>query len=468
MIEFDPLRGSTARHQVIQDHRDIGTTWDEIGRIMNLGTGNAVRKAHKRWRARIVPESAQVSRQKISGEQVSFETEKSYSADDLRAVLDGTHVDEVTLSAKSFRNVRTLDDLVKFFDVDLDVWEIQSFNVGGSEWDQSVEKGTVAQSVKIKATFVRKKTVEDNQAREALEQALVDLQTHDCLNYEPIERIHALGDGEPFLFELALHDPHFGMLAWGAEVGGVSQDLKIITREYGEAVRDLLRYALLYNTERLLYIVGHDMQHVNQPGMHKKGGMTAGGTAQDIDGRIAKIFTAIRRAVVSGIDQARGIADFVDVMVVPGNHDPDESYKLGEVLNAWYRDCDDVNVIYSPNKRQYYGFGRNVFMMTHGEEYKRKRDSLPLIFATECSAELWVAGDVCREIHTGHNHINMEGGYYPTAEVNETRAIRTRSLPGFTATDGWHHEQGYRHRRSATALIYRKTGGIAGLHEFNL
>ena len=62
----------------------------------------------------------------------------------------------------------------------------------------------------------------------------------------------------------------------------------------------------------------------------------------------------------------------------------------------------------------------------------------------------------------------MEGGYYPTAEVNETRAIRTRSLPGFTATDGWHHEQGYQHRRSATCLIYRKSGGIAGLHEINL
>ncbi|MEE8607942.1 MAG: hypothetical protein V3S55_10065 [Nitrospiraceae bacterium] len=374
----------------------------------------------------------------------------------------------VTLSAKSFRNVRTLDDLVEFFDVDLDVWEIQSFNVGGSEWDQSVKDGTVAQSVKIKATFVRKKTVEDDQAREALEQAVKDMDRHAPIIYTVNRPVRtSLGDGEGFLFELALHDPHFGMLAWGAEVGGASQDLKIITQEYGEAVENLLAYARLYNTERILYILGQDMQHVNQTGLHQKGGATAKGTAQDIDGRIAKIFTAIRKAAVSGIDQARLIAP-VDVMVVPGNHDPDESYKLGEVISAWYRNDPEVNVIYSPNKRLYYGFGRNVFMMTHGEEYKRKRDSLPLIMATECPPELWVAGDVCREIHTGHNHINMEGAYHPTSEVNETRAIRTRSLPGFTATDGWHHEQGYRHRRSATALIYRKSGGIAGLHEFNL
>lgn len=443
-------------HEYIAELRRDGWTWGEIG--LHLAgephggpyTGNAVRKAHKRY----------LKRQKGSGETI-------FPTDHLQALVDRDYSDEITLSAKSFRNVRTLDDLITFFDIDTDVWEIQSFNVGGSEWDQSVKDGTIAQSIKIKATFVRKKSVEDDQAREALQQALVDLQTHDCLNYEPLERLHSLGSGEGYLFELALHDPHFGMLAWGREVGGASQDLKTITAEYGEAIRHLLQYATLYNTERILYILGQDLQHVNMAGVQKKGGQTAAGTAQDVDGRLAKIFTAIRKAAVEGIDQARLIAP-VDVMVVPGNHDPDESYRLGEVISAWYRNDTEVNVIYSPNKRAYYGYGRNVFMMTHGEDYKRKRDSLPLVFATECPGNLWIAGDVCREIHTGHNHINMEGGYYPTAEVNETRAIRTRSLPGFTATDAWHHEQGYRHRRAATALIYRKSGGIAGLHEFNL
>lgn len=440
-------------HIEVANDRVDGLSWAQIAERQSFPNAEAARNAHARY----------LKRQKVSGEE-DFSGDDFPVGEEFIGGLDLT----ATLTAKSFRGVRNLDDLIAFFDVDLDVWEVKTFNVGGSEWDQSVKNGTVAQSIKITASFARKKSVEDDQAREALEQALADLQSHDCLNYEPIERIVALGSGEPFLFELALHDPHFGMLAWGREVGGASQDLKIITANYGDAVSDLLRYALLYNTERLLYVVGHDMQHVNQAGMDKKGGTTAGGTAQDLDGRIAKIFTAIRKAVVSGIDQARGVADVVDVMVVPGNHDPDESYKLGEVLSAWYRNCDNVNIIYSPNKRQYYGYGRNVFMMTHGEEYKRQRDNLPLIFATECPGELWIAGDVCREIHTGHNHSALQGGYYPTAEVSETRAIRSRSLPGFTATDNWHHEMGYKHRRTATSLIYRESGGIAGLHEFNL
>ena len=78
---------------------------------------------------------------------------------------------------------------------------------------------------------------------------------------------------------------------------------------------------------------------------------------------------------------------------------------------------------------------------------------------------MW-ASTTHREVHTGHNHIRMTGRYQPDIDVTETRAIITRSLPGLTATDSWHYNQGYRHSRAGTALVYRASGGIAGLHEF--
>ena len=73
----------------------------------------------------------------------------------------------------------------------------------------------------------------------------------------------------------------------------------------------------------------------------------------------------------------------------------------------------------------------------------------------------------CREIHTGHHHISMEGGYYPDHSLTESRGVRIRSLLGLTATDAWHYGQNYLHHRGATALIYRHSGGVAGLHEYN-
>lgn len=428
--------------------RNEGFTWDDVAEMVDFPSANAARKSVKRY----------LNRQKVSEPEISPETGNGFEQ-------------TVTVSGKRFSGINSLDDLVEFFDVDLDVWEVKSFNVGGSEWDQSVREGTVARSVKITAHFVRKPTKDRDDALEAVQQAVEDMQIH-APSYDIVAPVTNLGgdDDDPMLFELAIHDPHFGMLAWGSEVGGTSFDRSIAVEDYGKAVENLLPYARLYNTERILYIVGHDMQHVNQYGPNKSGGTSARGTAQDVDGRIAKIFTTIRRAAVRGIDAARLIAP-VDVMVVPGNHDPDEMYKLGEVLNAWYRLDPQVNVTYGPSKRSFYNFGANTFMFTHGEEYQRQRDSLPLIMADECPPEWWIAsaGKVgCREIHTGHNHRALEGGYYPTAEMTESRGIRTRSLPGLTATDSWHFEEGYRHRRAATSLVYRKSGGIAGLHEFNL
>ena len=376
-----------------------------------------------------------------------------------------------TISAKKFSGVRSLEDLVKFFDVDLDRWEVKSFKVGGSEWDQSVSKGHVAQSIRIDAYFVRKLEAEVRDVEDQIQAFIKDAADH-APEYETPERPDFLSDEEdPCLFELALYDPHFGMLASRSEVGH-AYDLPTAVQDYAVAVEHLLGYARLYPTERILYVVGNDFLHVDSEAFAfsggGKGGATTAGTMQDIDTRLAKMFTEGRRALVRGIDKARLIAP-VDVVVVPGNHDRNQMYRMGEVLSAWYRKDDEVDVIYSPNKRHYYGYGKNAIMLTHGEEYKRKRDSLPLIFSTECDPHVWInSAEGCREVHTGHNHIGLAGGYYPTADLDETRGIRTRALSGMTPEDAWHHEQGYKHHRAATALVFRKSGGVAGIHEFSL
>jgi hypothetical protein len=108
-------------------------------------------------------------------------------------------------------------------------------------------------------------------------------------------------------------------------------------------------------------------------------------------------------------------------------------------------------------------------MHTHGEEFKRKRDNLVSVFATECPPEMWAAAKY-REIHVGHNHINMQKIYTgdPVEVEWEGRATRVRSLPAITPEDSWHYEEGYKHTRAATAIVFRRSGGVAGLHEFVL
>lgn len=281
--------------------------------------------------------------------------------------------------------------------------------------------------------------------------------------------------GEPCLSVINLYDSHFGLEAWGREIGfngGVSQDLNIINADYRRMHDEAMALSFVYPTERYLLPLGHDLSHVNQYDVNGKGMSTRKGTSQDADGRLAKIFLTICRAAIYQIDTLLATGKYVDVVMVPGNHDPDENFKLGEYLRAWYRHAMEegrLTIVNTPTQNKYVGWGSNTLMLTHGEHYMKKGAGNPILtFATECPIDLWAmsAGPGgCREILSGHLHARRRGQYTPTSDVTEEKAIVTRSLPGLVVTDKWHDEMGYGHRRAGTLIVYKESGGPKGEHE---
>lgn len=385
------------------------------------------------------------------------------------------HAPTALLREEDISRITTLEDLIEFFHVDTDAHEVSHFRV--NKWETYSKEDGVVPLYQVRAVLGPSRSRQAELAREIYEQALEDMRASHAKVAPPYMYRSPDPDAEPVLLEVAVFDPHLGMYAWEQEVGK-DYDSSIATRDYARAVKHALDASRFYNVERILYVVGNDLAHVDGFGPDGRGGMSRGGattsgTAQDFDSRLPKMFSMIRQAVVEGIDAARQVAP-VDVLIVPGNHDEQTMYKLGEVLAAWYRKEPHVNVRYDPTsadpnnwprRRQFYRYGENLFMFTHGMELKRKRDPLPLVMATEADPLDW-ATTTHREIHTGHNHIRMSGGYYPEQDVTETRAIITRSLPGLTPEDSWHYNEGYQHKRGSTALVYRRSGGLAGLHEF--
>ena len=328
------------------------------------------------------------------------------------------------------------------------------------EWIKSKERSVL---VKYPEPTLDKEAIEDT-----WETFKLDAIGHSPAYETPVYSTNPLlVDDEPTMAVVSINDPHIGMLAWGREVG-IPYDLNIATEDYRRAAMGLKRYLALYNIEAIRFVVGHDLFHADTLGEGGKGAQTTKGTPQDIDSRLGKIFTAVRRSVVGALDEYRLVAP-VKAIVVPGNHDAQTIYKFGEVLSAWYRNDDAVEINFGASKRRYDLYGNTVFMHTHGEEFRRKRDNLVSVFATECPVEMWAAAKY-REVLVGHNHINMQKIYTgDPAEIEwEGRATRVRSLPGLTPEDSWHYEQGYKHTRAATIIVYRKSGGVAGLHEVTL
>ena len=265
---------------------------------------------------------------------------------------------------------------------------------------------------------------------------------------------------------LSIYDAHFGMRADRAETGTASQDLNIISEEFKACADGLVGLSRIYDPSKFLIPLGHDFSHVNQ--YVGKAMTTRNGTEQDVDTRLWKIHRAVCDAAVYLIDAARATGRPVDVIMVPGNHDPDENFKLGEYLQAWYRHDDGVTITNTPTMHKFYSFYSNAFMLTHGEHYMKKNaaGNPILTFAAECPPEIWVRGHHGgRWILSGHLHARRKGHYTPTSDMMEEKGVVTYVLPGLTATDDWHYRSGYRHKRAATLQMFSAQGNLLGLHE---
>jgi hypothetical protein len=142
----------------------------------------------------------------------------------------------------------------------------------------------------------------------------------------------------------------------------------------------------------------------------------------------------------------------VDVLIIPGNHDEERIFYLGDALECWYNKSKNVTVDNRPIKRKYYPFGKCLLGLTHG--YHEKTESLGALMPCEVP-ELW-AKSVYREFHLGHKHhkVDITTNELPNGVV--VRALRSLATPSV-----WEFDKGFVGAlQSAEAFLWDKNRGI--------
>lgn len=338
--------------------------------------------------------------------------------------------------------VMTAEDLYRVCKVDASEWEVERLVC--NKWEMGAvlrnpgEKDSIAvtELFQIKATLKRKVVV--LAAREEIERLKAEAK-------KALPVVKAVKRGRTkqpaCLLQIAIPDVHMGKLAWKPETGA-NYDLKIAARLFETALEKLVERTAHLPIGRVAFVVGSDLLHTDNPN-----GTTTRGTPQDTEGRFHKTFWKTREMVQRSIERLRLIAP-VDVIMVPGNHDTQTLFHLGDSLECWYHDCEDVKVNNAPTQRKYYEFGKNLLMYTHGD--KGKRTDYPLLMATE-QPEMF-GRTVHREIHTGHIH---------TLQTYEKHGVRVRVSPALCAADAWHAENAYvGNSRAAEAFVYDAVEGL--------
>lgn len=358
------------------------------------------------------------------------------------------------ISSEVLGRIVTVDQLLVIYNISLEDWEIErqivnTWEVGAKGPDDKIVTTPLFQ---VKIWLRSRKEIKDLQA--VREEFIEDLKLLSPLS----KKINYSTDlvQSPKLLEVNIFDLHLGKIAWEQEVGA-NYDLKIATQRFSDCIDHFIQASKGYQIERVVIPIGNDF--FNSDRSHPYNSTTAG-TPQEEDTRWQKTFRTGRQLIIENVQKLTQIAP-VDIVIVPGNHDFEKAFFLGDSLEGWFFNNENVTVNNSPNPRKYYKYGKVLLGYTHGD--KEKMNDLPLIMAQEVPLE-W-ATTLYREFHLGHFHHKKEIKYKSTEEY---QGVIVRIMSSLSGTDAWHHSKGYiSAKKSAEALIWDPEKGLESQLYYN-
>lgn len=363
--------------------------------------------------------------------------------------------DEGDTKTVTFSNLQCVDtpaELLARAGINLEEWKIlrqtvKGYQVAivprvtGSTWDGWSRESTEPMRVQMYAVSISLEPRVEAQSLVALTQTLIERMENHAPKYP---RFGYAKSPNPHMAVFSIPDLHLGGLAWEKETGQ-QWDMEIAQNAFLEALDLMLERTASFKLEKILLPIGNDLIHVDS-----NKGETFKGTRQDMAARYRQIMEAAQALLIQGIDRISSLAP-VEVRVISGNHAPESEFMLGRVLGAWYRNCQNVEVVQNFAERQYVEYGATLIGYTHGHN-KQKPESLVMNMTSE-AREAWAR---CKffEWHLGHLHHKRE------YEIN---GVLLRYLSSLTATNSWHSSAGYVGQiRQAEAFLYHPDNGLAG------
>lgn len=338
-----------------------------------------------------------------------------------------------TITTKSL-NIKTVDDAIRESNIDLDEWEIYRHNVnswevtmGGDKTKSGVPETFTNYQVKL---WLQKKVpnideISLNNVIDRLnEKELSNNTNKDICNYKGQK-------DENVMAVLGLVDIHFGLLAYDEETGEGDYNLDVAERIYLNAVEDGLKRLENFNISKIVIPIGNDFFHIN--GITNK--TPKGGNDLDVSGKLARIFETGEMAVIKAVNRCLDYGP-VELIWIPGNHDPQTSYFLCKIIQKHFMSDDRISVDINPKSRKFIKWGVNLIGFTHGDEEPLK--NLPQIMVDSCPE--WISHCKNKEWLTGHIHKKKQMDFI---SVDSMGSSTLRIMPSLCSIDQWHYKKGY-------------------------
>ena len=266
----------------------------------------------------------------------------------------------------------------------------------------------------------------------------------DLQDYAPkFIELQRVENKDSYLLVLDPADIHIGKLCSAFE-SGETYNNQVAVQRVLEGVRGILSKVSSFHIDKILFIGGNDILHIDNPSR-----TTTSGTPQDTDGMWHSNFLIAKQLYVDVLEMLLTVAD-VHFTFNPSNHDYANGFFLSQVIETYFKNCKNITFDCSIAHRKAYKYHTNLIGTTHGDGAKQQ--DLPLLMAVEFS-NYW-AETKHRYIYTHHVHHKTSKDY---------AGITVESLRSPSGTDSWHHRNGYQHAPKAVEgfLHCKENGQIA-------
>jgi len=252
---------------------------------------------------------------------------------------------------------------------------------------------------------------------------------------------------DPHLLVIDPADVHLGKLCSEFETGDKYNN-EIAIKRCHEGVEGILTQVSGWNIDKILFVAGNDILHVDTPRR-----TTTSGTPQDTDGMWYDNFLLAKNLYVDLLMKLLSVAD-VHFVYNPSNHDYQSGFFLADVVQTYFRNCKNITFDCSMAHRKTYRYGNNLIGTTHGDG--AKTNDLALLMASE--SKDW---SECKRRYCYAHHVHHKVS-------KDFIGCTFETLRSPSGTDSWHHRQGYQHAPKAIEgfLHHKEHGQVARLTHY--
>lgn len=337
----------------------------------------------------------------------------------------------------------TIDELLERFEIDKEYWHVTKSVV--NEWGSEVNYnrqakawleriGDIVDWDKFKAEFI------------------------ETMKYEAVPIPTFEYKGGAHMLEINIFDLHIGKWAWAAEVGD-NYSHKIAKQRFFDAIARLKALGTMFDIEEIVFPFGNDFFNSDKDYPFAQ---TTAGTPQENDLRWQKMFKTGRQMIIDAVDDLSKIAP-VKLIGIPGNHDVQKTFYLGDVLEVYYDKNPNVTVDNTPKRRKYHRYGNTLLGFTHGRSSDVPEQRLLLLMPQE-QPEMWFKTKY-REWHCGDIHHSKK----ISTKDEDHHGITVRYMKSLKGTDSWEDEKGYVGSiGGAEAFVWHEKEGLVANLNYNL